>query len=121
MVKRYLLLAFCFSVFSFGLQASNLNDGGDSSLVRMIDIKFNFKINAFVLNFPDHAGYQAVLYASDSTWEYKLFHNEVLIENKREEEVTENVTKQAINVIFKDIEKHNDVLTALAQRMHPKE
>jgi hypothetical protein len=118
MVKRYLLIAFYLLVLSFGVYAGNTEPEDDSTAVKTVDIKYNFKISGFILNFPDYKDYKAVLYSNDSTWEYRLYHNQVLIETRKSTEKAANTTKEAINVIFKDIERHNDVLLALSEKVH---
>jgi hypothetical protein len=118
MAKKYLLIAFCLLAMSFGVFAEKLEPEDDSTAVRTVDIKYNLNISGYILNFPDYDGYKAVLYTKDSTWEYKLFHNQVLIETRKSNVEVANSTKEAINVIFKDIERHNDVLLALSEKVH---
>lgn len=105
-------------MFSLGAIAAEPYIGDDSSMVKSVDIKYNSKINGFILNFPDYAEYKAVLYSNDSTWEFKLFHNRVLIESRKSEKVEGSNTKQAVSVIFRDIEKHNEVLGAFAEEIY---
>lgn len=118
MFKRHFFISLYSLMFSLGAIAAEPYIGDDSSMVKSVDIKYNSKINGFILNFPDHAEYKAVLYSNDSTWEFKLFHNQVLIESRKSEKVEGSNTKQAVSVIFRDIEKHNEVLGAFAEEIY---
>ena len=124
MRKKYLFLGLAFAFFAILNQAIAGEPDKDAASLRNVDIKYDFEINAYLLEFPDFANYKAILFKSETTWEYKLFYKDNMIEAKDNESV-ENLTedgkeqtKDAIGNIFIDIQAHEKLLKAISKQVH---
>ena len=123
MLKKYLLIGFAIFALLFGAFANNAEPEKKPSDVKNVDIKYNFDINGFILDFPDYTHYKAILYSNADGWEYKLFYKDIMlkqkvIENTNINTETTSSSQMAIDLIFEDIIAYEAIKLALQQKIN---